>query len=90
MAMPLLLLDEKKGERNANLIPHEPLASLYSQNRAEDTHGRTPAARTSGARVRDGDGLAATRDRIGRIVGTLFALVPFLWITRGGETVAAD
>jgi hypothetical protein len=45
----LLLLREEKGERNANLIPHEPLAALYSQDRAEYAHGGTPAARTSGA-----------------------------------------
>jgi hypothetical protein len=71
---------KKKEERNANLIPHEPLATLYSQDRAEDAHGGTPAARTSGARVRDWDGLSAAGHGIGRIIGTLFALVAFLWI----------
>lgn|SRR6266478_2531689 len=70
----------REEKRNANLIPHEPLAALYSQNRAEDAHGGTPAARTSGARVRNGDGLGAAGHGVGRIIGTLFALVAFLWI----------
>jgi hypothetical protein len=39
--------------------------------------------------VRNWDGLAAARHGIGRIIGTLLALVAFLWIARGGVAVAA-
>ncbi len=65
------------GEATTHLIPDEPLTALNGENGAEDAHGGTPAARTSGARVRDGDGLGGG---IGRVLGALLALVAFLWI----------